>query len=69
VDARAAVLRVLTEEGAALHWTKIQDAALRRRYLDPFETRDVRRAVLEALGELVAEGRVVKQTKGVYALV
>ena len=32
-----AALTVLREEGEPLHWTRIQDLALRRGYLDPFE--------------------------------
>ena len=38
-----AVLRVLAEAEEPLHWTVIQDRALRAGYLDPFETPDVRR--------------------------
>ena len=39
-------MRVLTEAEEPLHWTVIQDRALRAGYLDPFETPDVRAAVL-----------------------
>jgi len=63
-----AVLAVLREEGSELHWTKIQDLALRRGYLDPFETTDVRKALLAALHEGVASGALVKGSTGVYAL-
>ena len=63
-----AALTVLREEGTELHWTKIQDLALRRGYLDPFETPDVRRVLLAALAEGVRSGAVVKVSTGVYAL-
>ena len=63
-----AALTVLREEGVELHWTKIQDLALRRGYLDPFETPDVRRELLAALTEGVRAGAIVKRSKGVYAL-
>lgn len=68
MEPRAAVLAVLTEEPEPLHWTRIQDLALRRRYLDPFAHPDVRRQVQTALRELVREGAVMKEAKGVYAL-
>jgi hypothetical protein len=68
MEPRAAVLAVLTEEAAPLHWTKIQDLALRRGYLDPFEHPDVRRQVQTTLRALASEGLVEKQTKGVYFL-
>jgi hypothetical protein len=65
---RDAVLSVLREAGEPLHWTVIQDRALRGGALDPFATRDVRGAVLGALRELVGEGLARKTTKGTYAL-
>ncbi len=68
MEPRAAVLAVLTEEAAPLHWTKIQDLALRRGYLDPFEHPDVRRQVQTTLLALASEGVVEKRTKGVYYL-
>ncbi len=68
MEPRAAVLAVLTEEAAPLHWTKIQDLALRRGYLDPFEHPDVRTQVQTTLRALASEGLVEKQTKGVYVL-
>ena len=63
-----AVLRVLIDAGEPLHWTVIQDRALRAGYLDPFETPDVRRAVLAALREAVGDGRLTKPATGMYAL-
>jgi hypothetical protein len=68
MEPHAAVLAVLTEEAAPLHWTKIQDLALRKGYLDPFEHPDVRRQVQTTLHELAREGIVEKQAKGVYYL-
>ena len=66
MDARDAVLRVLREQAETLHWTRVQDLALRRGYLDPFEHRDVRRQVQRALQELAREGEIVRVGKGVY---
>jgi hypothetical protein len=63
-----AVLAVLDEADEPLHWTVIQDRALRAGYLDPFETPDIRGAVLAAVRALVADGRAVKTATGVYAL-
>ena len=63
-----AAVKVLTEEGEPLHWTKIQDLALRRGYLDPFEVADVRKALLAALAEGVRSGVMVKEGKGTYEL-
>jgi hypothetical protein len=63
-----AVLEVLGDADEPLHWTVIQDRALRAGYLDPFATPDVRGAVLAALRALVADGRVVKTATGVFAL-
>jgi hypothetical protein len=68
MEPRAAVLAVLAEEPEPLHWTRIQDLALRRGYLDPFEHPDVRRQVQTALRVLAREGLVDKEAKGVYAL-
>jgi hypothetical protein len=62
-----AVGRVLGASDEPLHWTVIQDRALREGLLDPFETTDVKGAVLGALRAMVADGRVVKSSTGVYA--
>ena len=62
-----AAVTVLREEGEPLHWTKIQDLALRRGYLDPFEIPDVRKALLAALAEGVRSVVLAKQGVGVYA--
>jgi hypothetical protein len=63
-----AALTVLREEGGELHWTRIQDLALRRGYLDPFETPDVRKVLLAALADGARSGELAKGPKGVYAL-
>ena len=63
-----AVLAVLRDADEPLHWTVIQDRALRAGYLDPFETPDVRGAVWTAVRKLVTEGRAVKAATGVYAV-
>ena len=61
-----AAIEVLREEKVPLHWTKIQDLALRRGYLDPFEIPDVRKALLAALADGVRLGVLEKQGTGVY---
>ena len=63
-----AAVAVLREEGKPLHWTVIQDLALRRGYLDPFTQPDVRGNLLAALANGVREGALVKDAKGVYRL-
>jgi len=65
---REAVLAVLGDAGGPIHWTVIQDRALRAGYLDPFVEPDVRGSVLRALRALVSEGLVVRTETGVYAL-
>ena len=64
---RDAVLSVLLDAAEPLHWTVIQDRALRSGAVNPFEVPDVRGAVLGALRTLVREGAVVKVERGVYA--
>jgi hypothetical protein len=68
MEVAEAVLAVLAEAEEPLHWTVIQDRALRSGAIDPFETRDVRKAVLGAVHALVADGRILPTSKGVYAL-
>jgi hypothetical protein len=67
VDYPDAALKVLREEGVALHWTVIQDLALKRGYLDPFTQRDIRKNLLAALAQAVRDGEVTKAGTGVYA--
>jgi hypothetical protein len=66
MESLEAALTVLREEGEPLHWTKIQDLALRRGYLDPFAQPDVRKRLLAALAQGVRDGVVVKESTGVY---
>jgi hypothetical protein len=68
MDPLEAAISVLREEGQPLHWTKIQDLALRRGYLDPFEVPDVRRTLLAALADGVRSGVLEKESTGVYAV-
>ena len=65
-----AAVRVLEEEGGPLHWTVIQDRALRAGYLDPFTRPDIRKRLLAALATAARapEGPVVKTDTGVYSL-
>lgn len=63
-----AALTVLREEEGPLHWTVIQDLALRRGYLDPFSQIDIRRNLLAALGRAVHDGTLLKDGVGVYRL-
>ncbi len=63
-----AAIAVLGEEGAPLHWTVIQDRALRAGYLDPFTTPDVRKQLLAALSEGARTGVLTRRATGVYAL-
>ena len=64
-----AAITVLREQGEPLHWTRIQDLALRRGYLDPFTQPDIRKHLLAALAEGVRSGALRKgDAKGVYEL-
>jgi hypothetical protein len=64
-----AALAVLGEEAKPLHWTVIQDLALKRGYLDPFTQRDIRKQLLAVLARAAREGVVRKVDTGVYELV
>jgi HB1, ASXL, restriction endonuclease HTH domain len=68
MEYREAALAVLREEGRPLHWTVIQDLALRRGYLDPFTQRDIRKHLLAALAATARDGAVEKVGTGVYRL-
>ncbi len=68
MDFLEAALTVLREEGKPLHWTVIQDLALKRGYLDPFTQRDIRKNILGALAAAARSEAVVKDSKGVYRL-
>jgi hypothetical protein len=65
LDAAVAVLR---DEGKPLHWTVVQDLALKRGYLDPFTQRDIRKNLLAALAAAARMGVVVKEDRGIYRL-
>jgi hypothetical protein len=69
MDPRDAVLAIVRASSEPVHWTVIQDTALRRGYLDPFEIGDVRRVVLTALADLVRDGLVTKSSTGTYVAV
>jgi hypothetical protein len=66
MDFRDAVVTVLREEAEPLHWTVIQDLALKRGYLDPFTQGDIRKGVVAALSEAVRTGEVERRATGVY---
>jgi hypothetical protein len=68
MDFEAAAVTVLREEQEPLHWTVIQDLALKRGYLDPFVQRDIRRNLLAALAAAAKGGRIIKVSTGVYAV-
>jgi HB1, ASXL, restriction endonuclease HTH domain len=68
VDFLDAAVAVLRENGGPLHWTVIQDRALKKGYLDPFAQRDVRKQLLAALARGAREGKVQKVGTGMYAL-
>ena len=68
MDFAEAAIAVLREEGGPLHWTVIQDRALKRGYLDPFTQRDIRKQLLTALAAAARDGRMTKVDTGVYEL-
>jgi hypothetical protein len=69
MEVAEAALTVLREEGKPLHWTVVQDLALKRGYLDPFTQPDIRRHLLQALADAVKTGVVAKAGTGVFVLV
>ncbi len=68
MDVEEAAVAVLREAGEPLHWTVIQDRALRAGYLDPFTITDVRAKLLAALATAARAGRVSRRGRGVYGL-
>lgn len=68
IDPLEAALSVLRDAGEPLHWTVIQDRALRAGQLDPFTLPDVRRTLHRALARGVREGVLRKAGRGVYEL-
>jgi hypothetical protein len=69
MDFLEAAVTVLREEGTPLHWTVIQDLALKRGYLDPFTQRDIRKSLLAALARGAADGSLRRAETGVYEAV
>jgi hypothetical protein len=65
LDAAVAVLRAA---GEPLHWTVIQDRALRQGLIDPFVVTEVRATLLGALREGVRSGALARAGTGVYVL-
>jgi hypothetical protein len=65
LDAAVAVLR---DAGVPLHWTVIQDRALRAGLVDPVATPNVRREVLGALREGTRRGIVRPRGGGDHEL-
>lgn len=63
-----AVVAVLHGADEPLHWTVIQDRALRQGLIDPFVVTNVRATMLRALRDGVRAGTVVRVDTGVYAL-
>lgn len=68
MDPDRAVITVLRDAAEPLHWTVIQDRALRQGYLDPFVSADVRGQVLASLRSLAVEGSIERVDKGTYRL-
>ena len=69
MDCLEAALAVLREESKPLHWTVIQDIALKRGYLDPFTQRDIRKHLVAALARAAKDGVIRRVETGVYELV
>jgi hypothetical protein len=63
-----AAVAVLRDAGEPLHWTVIQDRALRQGLIDPFVVTEVRVTLLRALRDGVRSGALVRAGTGVYAL-
>lgn len=68
LDALGAAVAVLRAADEPLHWTVIQDRALRAGHLDPFTTPNVRKDLLAALRLGVRDGALVTVDRGVYGL-
>lgn len=69
MDPLEAGIEVLREAGEPLHWTVIQDRALRGGLLDPFADPQVGKKLRAALAAAAGpEGPVERVGKGVYRL-
>jgi HB1, ASXL, restriction endonuclease HTH domain len=63
-----AAITVLRDADEPLHWTVIQDRALRQGLIDPFVVSDVRTQLLTALRDGVRSGVLERKGTGVYVL-
>jgi hypothetical protein len=68
VEFLEAAVTVLRDEGKPLHWTVIQDLALKRGYLNPFTQKDIRKHLLSALAAGSKDGTLTRPSIGVFAL-
>jgi hypothetical protein len=68
MEFREAALTVLREERKPLHWTVIQDLALKRGYLDPFTQTEIRKNLLSVLARATKDGEIEKESAGVYRI-
>ncbi len=71
MDELEAAIRILQDEGGGpLHWTVIQDRALRAGHLDPFTQPDIRQRLIAALAAAARapDGPLAKAGKGLYRL-
>jgi len=63
-----AAITILRDADEPLHWTVIQDRALRQGLIDPFVVSDVRTQLLTALRDGVRSGVLQRKGTGVYVL-
>jgi hypothetical protein len=68
MDPLDAAIAVLRDAGEPLHWTVIQDRALRQGFIDPFVVGDVRGTLLRALRDGVRSRALERAGTGVYRL-
>ncbi len=68
MEALEAIVTVLSDADEPLHWTVIQDRALRQGLVDPFVVTNVRATLLRALRDGVVAGAIVRVDTGVYTL-
>lgn len=68
MDPLDAAVAAIEEAGTPLHWTVLQDLALRAGALDPFTDPDVRRTMRTAIQRGVREKRLERVATGTYGL-
>lgn len=68
MEALDAAITVLRDAAEPLHWTVIQDRALRGGLIDPFAVSDVRGTLLAALRDGVRLGVLERAGTGAYRL-